>query len=159
SGKTAAPSGTWASSSSRSSCSSDMVSTSGDGGDDAQLVAALDSGAQVVEVADVLVVEEDVEESLELGAVEHAPADVGVLLAEGVERGLDAVARDLDDGVAAGVLAHRRGDMDLDRHENSKDDLPQRHRDTEKTRRINAFIFCSSLCLCASVVPFFLKPT
>src|SRR5436305_12701752 len=58
SGKTAAPSGTSPLSSSRSGASS-ATSASGHGGDDAQLVAVLDRGAEVVEVTHVLVVEVD----------------------------------------------------------------------------------------------------
>src|SRR5438034_10356097 len=69
SGKTAAPSGTSpADSSSASSSSSAIGLASGDGRDDAQLVAVLDLSGQVVEVADVLVVEVQVQEAFELGA-------------------------------------------------------------------------------------------
>src|SRR4051812_35326236 len=68
SGKTAAPSGTSLSpcSWSCSSCSSATGSASGHGWDDAQLVAVLDGRAEVVQVADVLVVEVDVQEALQL---------------------------------------------------------------------------------------------
>src|SRR5438046_710885 len=64
SGKMAAPSGTSPDGSSpeRSSSSSAIGLASGDGRDDAQLVAVLDRGGQVVEVAHVLVVEEQVQE-------------------------------------------------------------------------------------------------
>jgi hypothetical protein len=48
--------------------------------------------------------------------------DVGVLLAEGVERRLNGRGLDLDGGAAGGVLPHRRRDVDLDRHKNSKKD-------------------------------------
>src|SRR6266702_4503539 len=58
-GKTAAPSGTSLSSAS-------LMSASGHGGDDRHLVAVLDGGIQAVEVADVLVVEVDVDEAAQL---------------------------------------------------------------------------------------------
>src|SRR5579871_4301353 len=69
SGKTAAPSGTSPRSSSSGSGASRATSASGHGGDDAQLVAVLDRGAEVVEVTHVLVVEVDVQKALDLGAV------------------------------------------------------------------------------------------
>src|SRR5947199_3713831 len=100
SGKTAAPSGTSPLS---GSGASSATSASGHGGDDAQLVAVLDRGAEVVEVTHVLVVEVDVQEALELGAVEHALGDVGVLLAQLVEGRLHGAGGHLDDGVTGGV--------------------------------------------------------
>src|SRR4051794_11772101 len=110
-GKTAAPSGT--------SCgrdSSPAISTSGDGGDDAQFVAVLERRLQVVEVADVLVVEVDVDEAAHLAVLEQPAGDAGVLGAEVVEHLPDAGALDLDDRLVFGVLPHRGGDMDSDRH-------------------------------------------
>src|SRR6516225_2922373 len=101
SGRMAAPSGT--SSSKRSA-----MSASGHGGDDGQLVAVLDGGGQVVEVTDVLVVEVDVDEAAHLPALEDARHDAGVGLAEIVEDGLHRGAAGLDDGLALGVLPHRR---------------------------------------------------
>src|SRR5262249_43461602 len=70
SGKTAAPSGT-------SGSLSSAMSAPCDGGNDADLVAVLDGGGEVVEVADVLVVEVDVDEAAQLAVVEQALADGG----------------------------------------------------------------------------------
>src|SRR4051794_10742596 len=65
SGKTAAPSGT------ASSAGSAMPSAPRHGRDDADLVAVLHGRAQLVEVAHVLVVDEQVEEALDLAVVEQ----------------------------------------------------------------------------------------
>src|SRR5947209_7111593 len=64
-GMTAAPSGTWGAGAS-------LMLASGDGGDDGQLVAVLHGRLQVVQIADVLVVEVDVDEPAQLAVVEDA---------------------------------------------------------------------------------------
>src|SRR5205085_7753051 len=81
SGKTAAPSGT-------SRSASSAISASGHRGDDAQLVAVLDGGGEVVEVANVLVVQVDVDEAAHLAVLKNALTDGGVLLRQCVEGGL-----------------------------------------------------------------------
>src|SRR5262249_18307953 len=60
SGKTAAPAGTSAAG---SLSSGSAISASGHGGDDRQLVAVVDRRGEVLQVADVLVVEVDVDEA------------------------------------------------------------------------------------------------
>src|SRR5438045_3787376 len=69
-GKTAAPSGT-------SAASSSAMSASRDRRDDRQLVAVLDRGGQVVQVTDVLVVEVQVHELLEPAALEQLLGHAG----------------------------------------------------------------------------------
>ena len=64
-GKTAAPSGTLGLRVRR------LMSASGHGGDDGQLVAVLDRRGQVVEIANVLVVEIEVDEAAHLAVVEQ----------------------------------------------------------------------------------------
>src|SRR6266852_755858 len=91
SGRTAAPSGTSASS---------AMLASGHGGNDAQLVAVLDLRREVVEVADVLVIEVDVDEASHLAVVEDTLADAGTALAQVVERVLHGLAGDFDDRLA-----------------------------------------------------------
>src|SRR5436190_21508329 len=71
SGRTAAPSGT----------SSSAISPSSDGGNDAQFVAVFDRRGEVVEIADVFVVERDIDEAADLAVVEDAAVDARVLLA------------------------------------------------------------------------------
>src|SRR5262245_3641336 len=102
-GKTAAPSGTC----SRAS----LMSASRDGGDDGQRVAVLDGGLEGVEVADVLVVEVDVDEALELALVEEPVDDAGALPAQVVEDGLHGGPGGLDLRLVAGVLPHRRRNL------------------------------------------------
>src|SRR2546421_11477074 len=63
SGKTAAPSGTWSS-------SSTAMSASRHCGDNADLVAVLDGRLQIVQIADILVVEVDVDEAAHLAVLE-----------------------------------------------------------------------------------------
>src|SRR6516165_9004324 len=66
SGKTAAPSGT-----SDDSGGPALMSASGHGGDDGQRVAVLDRRIQVVQIADVLVVEVEIDEAARLAALEQ----------------------------------------------------------------------------------------
>src|SRR5262245_1355599 len=97
-GKTAAPSGTWRSGSS-------AISAPRHGGNDAHLVAGLDGGGEAVEVANVLVVEVDVDEAAHLAVVEQPLRDAGELAAHVVEHGLHRRAAGLDDRLLVGVLA------------------------------------------------------
>src|SRR5438552_967646 len=121
SGSTAAPSGT----------SSSAISASGDGGDDAQLVAVLDCRGEVVEVADVFVIEVDVDEAADLAVVKDARADAGVLLAQIVEGGLHRGTGNLHDGLAVRMLPHGGGDVNADGHSFSQQKY--NHRGTEDT--------------------------
>src|SRR4051794_20313314 len=89
----------------------------GDGGDDAHGRAVDDFGVQAVEEADVLVVDEHVDEPAQLALVVVEPlTEPGVRRLEAVEHGGEGprLARDL--GVAARELAQLRGDADGDRH-------------------------------------------
>src|SRR5260370_40645391 len=95
-GKTAVPSGTWRS-------GSPAMSTPGDRGNDADLVAVLHGRGQVVEVADVLVVEVDVDEAAHLAVVEQALRDPGEPAAQVVEHPLHRPAAGLDHRLLAGV--------------------------------------------------------
>src|SRR5262249_39212940 len=70
-----------------------------------------------IEVADVLVVEVQVDKLLEPAVVEEALRHAGVPRAEVVEDGLDRGAGRLDDGLAVGVLPHGCGNVNFDRHE------------------------------------------
>src|SRR5437016_9938461 len=95
SGKTAAPSGT--------SAESAAISTSGHGGDDAYLIAVLDRRLQAVEIADVLVIDIDIDEAAHLTVLEDAARDAGVLLAQIVEQALDGRAAGFDNRLIFGV--------------------------------------------------------
>src|SRR5205085_11326694 len=111
-GKTAAPSGT-------SGSAASLISASGHGGDDRQLVAVLDRRGQVVQVADVLVVDVQVDEAAHLAVVEDALRQPGEAGSEVVQHRLDRVARGLHSGLALGVLPHRRGNLNTNRHDSS----------------------------------------
>src|SRR5918993_2292229 len=77
---------------------------------DAQLVAGLDRGLELLEVADVLVVQVDVDEAVELvRALEQAGLDAAGLVLEAVEGFADRAARDFDDVRALRVASGRRG--------------------------------------------------
>src|SRR5262245_42767687 len=86
--------------------------------DDGQLVAVLDRRVEVLQVADVLVVEVDVDEPPHLGAVEDAGADAGAPGFEVFQGRLHGTAADLDDSLAASVLSHRGGDLNANGHDN-----------------------------------------
>ena len=90
------------------------MSASCDGGDDGQHVAVLDRRLQVVEIADVFVVEVDVDEAAHLAVVEDSADDVRELAAERVEHLLNGGARQIDVRLAVGVLPHRLRDLDFD---------------------------------------------
>ena len=85
-------------------------SAAGDGRDDADLVLRLDLGVEVVEVADVLVVDVDVDEPAQLGAVEDPLLQAGMLLEDLAEDLADGRAGRLDAVEPAGVGAERGGD-------------------------------------------------
>src|SRR5439155_4402135 len=86
-------------------------------GNDADLVAVLDRRSQVVQIANVLVIEVDVHKTADLAVFENALDHGGKLLSQGVERSLDGRACHFHDGQAVGVLPHGRGNMDTDRHD------------------------------------------
>src|SRR5436309_1836437 len=104
SGKTAAPSGTSEdpAESLRSSAGLgsgwSAMSASCDGGDDGQHVAVLGRRLQVVEIADVFVVEIDVDKAAHLAVFEDSADDVRELTAERVEHFLDVGSRQFDGG-------------------------------------------------------------
>src|SRR5204863_8696071 len=85
-----------------------------DGRDDRQLVAVLDRRGEVVEVADVLVVEVDVDEPAQLPVVEEPGRQAGELAAEVVEHRLHGGAAGLDLLLAICMLPHRRRDLYFD---------------------------------------------
>src|SRR5271168_524196 len=87
-----------------------------DGGDDAHLVAGGNRGGEVIEVADVLVVDVDVHEPAELRPLEDAFPQRRELGAEVGEDLVDGGTLGFDDVVAAGVGAERGGDAYL-RHD------------------------------------------
>src|SRR5262249_10923659 len=80
------------------------------------LVAVLDRCREVVKVADILVVEIDVDEAAHLAVLEQPPGDAGILLAEVVEQLLDGAAGRLDDRLVVGVLPHGSRALDAYRH-------------------------------------------
>src|SRR5947209_7184556 len=110
SGKTAAPSGT------SSGSAASLISASRHRRNDGQVVAVLDRGLQVVEVANVLVVEEQVDEAAQLAVVEEPARQGGKAGGQVVEDGLDGAPLGLHRGLALGVAAHGARDLDLDRH-------------------------------------------
>src|SRR5947199_3454012 len=115
SGKTAAPSGT-----SEQGCSGwSAMSASCDRGDDGQDVAVLGRGLQVVEIADVFIVEIDVDEATHLAVLEDSAHDVRELDAQCVEHLLDGGAGQIDRRLAVGVLPHRLRDLNFHWHEGS----------------------------------------
>src|SRR5918993_187527 len=84
---------------------------------DAQLVAGLDRGLELLEVADVLVVEVDVDEPVELvRALEQARLDAGGLGLEAVEHRGDGAAVGLDDVGAVGEVTQGGRDADANAH-------------------------------------------
>src|SRR5215218_8008857 len=89
----------------------------GDRGHDADLVAGLHRRFQVLQEADVLVVQVDVHEPVELVlAFEQPRLDAGGAGLEAVEDLADAAAVGLDDVGAVGVVAQRGGDADSHAH-------------------------------------------
>src|SRR5262245_52670718 len=107
-GKTAAPSGTCAWSA--------AISASGHGGDDADLVAVLDGRLQAVEIADVFVIDIDIDEAAHLAILEDAADDAGVFLAQIVEQALDRGAAGFDNSLVLGVLPHGSGYVNANGH-------------------------------------------
>jgi hypothetical protein len=90
-----------------------LGSTARDGGNDAQFVPCGDRGCEVVEVADVLVVEVDVDESAELCTFEDTLLQLRELRPEVTEDLADRGTLGFDHILAAGVRAERGGDSDL----------------------------------------------
>src|SRR5437879_2771946 len=93
------------------------MSTSGHRWHDGQVVAVLDGRGQAVQVTDVLVVQVDVEEPLNLPVVEDSSAEGGILGGDVLQHRADGAAAGLELGLAAGVLPHGGGDLNLDGHE------------------------------------------
>src|SRR5262245_45789117 len=113
SGKTAAPRGTWLSGRS-------LMLAPGDSGNDRELIAVLDRRVEIVEEANILVIEIDVDEALELALVEHALTQPGELPAEVIKDSLHAGACGLDLRLAGGVLPHRCRNLHANSHEASR---------------------------------------
>src|SRR5438105_368278 len=109
-GKTAAPSGT-----SEGSAAS-LMSASSHRGNDRQFVAVLDSCVEKVQVAHVLVIDVQIDESAHLAVLEQAAGDGGILRREGIKHGLDRMARDFNRRLALGMLPHRCRNLHLDSH-------------------------------------------
>src|SRR5690606_9418076 len=86
--------------------------TAGDRRHDRDLVVGVDLGVEAVDVADVLVVDVDVDEAAHLGAVEQLLLQPGVGLGQVAEHLADRVTAGLDLGLAVGVLAEHGGDAD-----------------------------------------------
>src|SRR4051812_35347687 len=81
-----------------------------DGGGDADLVLLADGGVQIVEVADVLVIHVDVDETAELTAIENAFPEGGVRRTDVAENLADGRALGVDAVVPPGVGAERGRD-------------------------------------------------
>src|SRR5262249_130276 len=97
SGKTAAPSGT-------SRGTSSAISAPGHRGNDAQLIAILDDRCQVIQVADVLVVQVDVDEAPHLAVLEQPWHDRRKLPPQVLEHTLHGSAGHFHRRLALGVL-------------------------------------------------------
>src|SRR5579864_5111758 len=129
-GKTAAPSGTSGESSGErillfAACGLALASakpqaatrsTPRNRGDNAQFIAVLRFRGQVVEVADVLVVQIDIQERLNLPAVENLRRQRRELLAQIIERRLNGRPAGLNGGLALRVFPQRGGDLDFYGH-------------------------------------------
>src|SRR5438105_1293457 len=98
SGNTAAPSGT--------SDSPVPMSASGDRGNDAQLVAVLDGRGQVVKVANIFVIEVDVDESAHLPILEDTLGDRWELSCQVIQGTLYGASSNIDGCLALGMLPH-----------------------------------------------------
>src|SRR5262249_7440825 len=85
SGKTAAPSGPELSASS-------AISASSHGGDNAQFIAVLDRGGEVVEITDVLIVQVDIDEAANLAVLEDPLTDTRELSTQIIECCLNRAA-------------------------------------------------------------------
>src|SRR5579883_499890 len=70
----------------------------------------------LVEIANVFVVDKDVDVRPDLAVIEQLRPDCGVLPQEIVERGLHGPASHFDFRFTARLLAHRRRNLNLDRH-------------------------------------------
>src|ERR1700722_6782046 len=105
SGKTATPSGV-----------SSGSSATGHRGNDRQLVAVLHGSSKIIEIANVLIVEVDVDELTHLAVLENALGDGGILGGEGGERRLHRGPDDFDGGLVVGVLPHGRRNLNLNCH-------------------------------------------
>ena len=93
-----------------------MLSASGDGGDEGDDHAAGQNRVHLVEVADVLVVDEDVDVLTQLPVREQLRADRRVLPHQVVEGFLDGRSRDFDVPLSADQIAHRGRDFYFESH-------------------------------------------
>src|SRR5688572_20546539 len=105
-------------------CGNDVRSTLStspcDRRDDADFVALLHRRVEVLEEADVFVVEVDVDEAVELvGGLEQARLDAGGAALYVVEDLAHISALGLDAVFSVGVVSERGWDSDLDRHGDS----------------------------------------
>src|SRR5437762_1466569 len=92
------------------------MSAPGHSGNDAELVAVFDRRGQIVEVANVLVVQIDVDEAADLPILKDPLGDTVIFLAEIVQCRLNGAAAHFNDGLALRVLPHGRWNMNADRH-------------------------------------------
>src|SRR6187549_3350160 len=99
---------------------SPVLSPPGDGGHDRQLVARLERRLEVLQEADVLAVDEDVDEAADLpGLVADAVLHSRVALLEVVDQRGDRGAVGFDGAVARRVAPERGGDSDLNHGDRS----------------------------------------
>src|SRR5712692_978093 len=109
-GTKAAPSGT-------SSPSGGLaISAPGHGGNDAQLVAVVDRRGQVIKIADVLVVQIDVDEAANLPILENPLRDALELLSQVIQGCLNGSAAHFHHRLPLGVLPHRGRNMNSNGH-------------------------------------------
>src|SRR5260221_7911699 len=92
------------------------MSASGHRGNDADLVAVFHGSTEIIEVADIFIVDIDVDKAADLAVVEQPLGDARKLLAHVVENRLHRAADRFDDGQAIGVLPHGGGNMNAYGH-------------------------------------------
>src|SRR6185503_3780197 len=91
--------------------------TAGDGGDDADFVPVLHGRVEVLQEADVLLVDVHVDEAADrAGIVEQPFLDAGEATLQVGERVTDGSGFDGDELLVVGELKQRRGDADGSRH-------------------------------------------
>src|SRR5258708_26874909 len=113
SGKTAAPSGTFR------SVSSDSLAT-GHRGNDRQFIAVFNGGGEIVEVTNVFVIQVQVDILPHASAIDDLRLNGRIFLTQVFQNRLDGRTADLHGGLVLGVRPHRRRDLNLDCHGNSK---------------------------------------
>src|SRR6266540_3097644 len=93
------------------------MSTSGDGGDDADFVAVLYGGVEVLEEPDVFLVDVNVDEAPKgAGVVKQPFFDAGKAALQVGKSVSDSAGFDVNQLFVVGELSQRRGDADCGRH-------------------------------------------